>query len=126
MFESKVLKYEYDYLAPDKSEIRLLLGNRGGNMWHCRLPRGRTSSPVCHKSVDEIWFFTSGNGRVWRSEGNVEKILEAKKGTCITIPAGTKFQFENNGGEDLEFVGVTMPPWPGPQEAYNVEGPWKT
>jgi len=39
-------------------------------------------------------------------------------------PAGTRFQFRADGEEGIEAVGVTMPPWPGMDEAYLVEGIW--
>jgi mannose-6-phosphate isomerase-like protein (cupin superfamily) len=55
----------------------------------------------------------------------MERIVKVNEGTCLTIPAGTKFQFRNEGHDDLRFIGVTLPPWPGPQEAYGVEGKWK-
>jgi mannose-6-phosphate isomerase-like protein (cupin superfamily) len=46
------------------------------------------------------------------------------EGVSITIPAGTRFQFRNDGDEALAAVGVSMPPWPGEDEAYPVEGIW--
>jgi mannose-6-phosphate isomerase-like protein (cupin superfamily) len=45
-------------------------------------------------------------------------------GVCVTIPLGTHFQFRSFGDEPLAALGVTMPPWPGPGEAYEVEGKW--
>jgi mannose-6-phosphate isomerase-like protein (cupin superfamily) len=42
----------------------------------------------------------------------------------ISLPVGTKFQFRCDGVEPLRAVGVSMPPWPGDDEAYPVEGPW--
>src|SRR5215208_2196845 len=42
----------------------------------------------------------------------------------VTIPVGTAFQFRNTGFEPLAAVGVTMPPWPGEDEAMEVAGPW--
>jgi mannose-6-phosphate isomerase-like protein (cupin superfamily) len=44
---------------------------------------------------------------------------------CLTIPLGTHFQFRSHGKEPLSAIGVTMPPWPGEDEAYDVEGPWE-
>ena len=46
-------------------------------------------------------------------------------GTSIDIPVGTAFQYRNTGVEDLDFVCVSMPPWPGDEEATLVEGPWQ-
>lgn len=53
-FKTKQLPKEYDYLAPDKSEIRLLLDMTGGGLAYCTLPPGRTSIATTHKTVDEI------------------------------------------------------------------------
>src|SRR5580698_2554867 len=38
--------------------------------------------------------------------------------------AGTHFQFRASDGAPLTVVGVTMPPWPGDDEAYEVPGTW--
>ena len=45
-------------------------------------------------------------------------------GVSLTIPLGAHFQFRNTGEAPLRFVIVTMPPWPGEDEAYGVEGHW--
>jgi mannose-6-phosphate isomerase-like protein (cupin superfamily) len=124
--ETKRLKRKRDYLAPDKSEIRLLVKINRGNMWHCTLPADSISRPVCHKTVDEIWYVISGQGKVWRSFQNKTSIVSVKEGTCLSILAGTKFQFRSEKSHDLKFIGVTVPPWPGTEEAYKVQGKWGT
>jgi mannose-6-phosphate isomerase-like protein (cupin superfamily) len=43
----------------------------------------------------------------------------------VTIPLGTHFQFRADPDAPLAFVAVTMPPWPGADEAFVVEGPWR-
>src|SRR5262245_44381958 len=111
-FETKELQAEYDYLAPDKSEIRLLPCLKGGGLAHCTLPPGHTSFPVCHKTVEEIWYFLEGQGQVWRSDGTNEQVTEVKPGTSITIPLGVRFQFKSTGTQPLKFIICTMPPWP--------------
>jgi hypothetical protein len=50
--------------------------------------------------------------------------IDLRPGTALTIPVGTAFQFRNTGFEPLAAVGVTMPPWPGEDEAMDVAGPW--
>ena len=50
--------------------------------------------------------------------------LAVEAGVCLTIPHGTHFQFRSLGDEPLAAVGVTMPPWPGEGESYQVEGKW--
>ncbi len=117
---------KYDLLAPDGSEIRLLCQLTGGSMVHCALPEGGLSVPVTHRTVEEIWFFVSGKGEVWRRLGDREEISEARPGLSLTIPFGSHFQFRNTGTEALEFVIVTMPPWPGADEAVGVDGRWPT
>ena len=78
------------------------------------------SVAVAHRSVEEIWFFLKG----WRKQGEREEIVGVDPGVCITIPVGTHFQFRCFEIEPLSAIGVTMPPWPGEEEAYRVEGPW--
>ena len=84
------------------------------------------SRAVAHRSVEELWFFTAGRGRMWRRQDGAEEIVEVHPGVSISIPVGTAFQFRSDGVEFLEAVGVTMPPWPGPEEAMFVEGVWET
>jgi mannose-6-phosphate isomerase-like protein (cupin superfamily) len=119
------LPEEYDYLAPDGSEIRLLPEVGGGGLSHCTLPVGGVSKAVYHRTVDEIWYFISGAGEVWRKRGRQESVRQVGPGSCLNIPCGTSFQFRNVGGEPLYLVIATIPRWPGEQEAVPIEGHWK-
>ena len=60
----------------------------------------------------------------WRSQGGREEVERVAPGSCLTIPLGTHFQFRNTGAAPLEFFIVTMPPWPGDQEAERVRDRW--
>ena len=111
-------------IAPDGSEIRLLHELTGGGLSECTLPANRVSLAVAHQTVEEIWLFTSGCGQVWRKLDQVEEVLDVKKGVSLTIPLGTHFQFRNTGSTPLKFIISTMPPWPGDEEAYTVQGKW--
>lgn len=124
-FETLRLGVDRDAVAPDGSDVRLLLGLKGGGMAHFELAPGQTSTAVTHKTVEEIWFFLSGRGQMWRSMGEHEDVVPVEKGVCLTIPLGAKFQFRSFGYEPLSAVGVTMPPWPGEGEAVVVGGRWK-
>jgi mannose-6-phosphate isomerase-like protein (cupin superfamily) len=93
-------------------------------MAHFELPGGRTSAAVTHRTVEEIWFFLSGHGEMWRRQGEREEVVAVGPGLCLTIPLGTHFQFRAIGSESLCAVAVTMPPWPGEDEALPVPGPW--
>lgn len=110
--------------APDGSQVRVLLRLERGGMAQFVLPPGAVSAAVIHRSVDEIWLVTSGRGRMWRSVAGHDETVALSPGTCVSIPAGTRFQFRAEADEPLVAVAVTMPPWPGPDEARPVEGPW--
>jgi len=124
-WQTKDLSDAYDYLAPDGSEIRLLLAFAAGGLAHCTLPPEAVSSPVKHRSVEEIWFFLDGQGEVWRREGRDEKVVQVYAGRSLSIPSGIDFQFRTTGSEPLRFLIATLPMWPGPEEAVPVpHGAW--
>jgi mannose-6-phosphate isomerase-like protein (cupin superfamily) len=125
MFETMQLPENPDVTAPDGSDVRILFQRPGGSMAHFCLQPGRVSRAVVHRTVEEIWFFTVGEGQVWRKSAAIEKVDSVRAGTCITIPVGTSFQFRATGFEALAAVAVTMPPWPGEGEAITVEGRWE-
>ena len=112
--------------APDGSEIRLFHEMKGGGLSECTLPAGLTSSPISHRNIEEIWFFTHGTGLVLRQQANIEETVKVEPGISLTIPKNTKFQFKNTGNTHLKFIICTMPPWPGEFEAQRENGPWKT
>jgi mannose-6-phosphate isomerase-like protein (cupin superfamily) len=113
-----------DVVAPDGSEVRVLLSLSRGSMAHFRLPSGQVSLAVRHRTVEEIWYILSGNGEMWRSVGDQQGIIALAPGLCLTIPIGVGFQFRSHGDEPLAAVAITMPPWPGDGEAEFIEGRW--
>jgi mannose-6-phosphate isomerase-like protein (cupin superfamily) len=62
---------------------------------------------------------------MWRRFGGGEETVDVFPGVSITIPTGTHFQFRSDSDDALEAIGVTMPPWPGDDEAFEVEGIWE-
>lgn len=124
-FETRRIAAAPDAIATDGSEVRLLGLLPGGSMAAFRLAPGTVSKAVVHRTVEEIWYFVAGRGRMWRRHEDTEEITEVAPGVSITIPIGTHFQFRCDGGEPLEAVGVTMPPWPGVDEALVVPGIWE-
>jgi len=123
-FSTKRLPVARDDVAPDGSDVRILLWLAGGSMAHFELPPGHTSTAVAHRTVEEIWFFLTGRGEMWRKQGIREDVVPVDPGVCLTIPLGTHFQFRSFGDEPLAAVAVTMPLWPGEGEAYEVKGKW--
>ncbi len=114
-----------DLLAPDGSEIRLLPKLDRGSMVHCRLPPGAVSRAIRHRTVEELWYVLAGEGELWRAVGDVERVVALRPHTAHTIPCGVRFQFRNTGLSPLDIVIVTMPPWPGEEEAEYVPGIWE-
>lgn len=122
--ESRALSEAPDVLAPDGSEVRVLCQLSRGSMAHFTLPPGAVSIAVAHRSIEELWYIVSGSGRMWRRMGEVEEVLELKAGLSLSLPVGVHFQFRCDATEPLTAVGVAMPPWPGMEEAYRVQGRW--
>ncbi|HEU0022680.1 MAG TPA: cupin domain-containing protein [Dehalococcoidia bacterium] len=114
-----------DTTAPDGSEIRCLIDHRhwarGASMVEVTLPPGQVSRPVWHRTVEEVWYILEGWGQVWRCPPNTEAptvdSLTVKPGDALIIPTGWRFQFGSSQSGPLRFLCVTIPPWPGPDEA---------
>jgi len=113
---------EPDAIAPDGSEITYLVGDaRCASLVSVRLPAGETSLPVRHRTVEEIWYFLAGTGRVWRRPPEGEATVESVgPGRTLVIPTGWAFQFQADADADLRFLCYTSPPWPGAEEAERV------
>jgi mannose-6-phosphate isomerase-like protein (cupin superfamily) len=114
-----------DVIALDGSEVRILCQTGRGSMAHFSLAPGAIARAVAHRTIDEVWYIVSGRGRMWRKHGDLEEIVEMRAGLSLSIPRGTRFQFRADGDAPLTAVGVAMPPWPGEDEVYVVEGPWQ-
>src|SRR5215204_2059997 len=92
-FATKSLPAEVDALAPDMSEIRVLLATGRGSMAHGTLPPGGVSLALRHRTVEEIWYVLGGEAEIWRKQGDREEIALVRAGISLTIPASTHFQF---------------------------------
>jgi mannose-6-phosphate isomerase-like protein (cupin superfamily) len=114
-----------DALAPDGSEIRLLVQVSGASLVHCTLPPGGVTRAVRHRSVEEVWLCLAGRGRLWRHCASTDEIVNLEPGVAVTIPLGSDFQFRTVGQIPLELAITTIPPWPGNDEAAPVDGMWQ-
>lgn len=110
--------------APDGARVQVLLRLQGGSMAVFELEPGQVSAPVRHRSVEELWYVLSGEGEMWRRDAVGEAVVSLQPGLCLSIPLGTDFQFRCQGGATLRAVAVTLPPWPGADEALPVTGRW--
>jgi len=124
-FQTRSLPLKPDVVAPDGSNVRILLGLDRGGLAHFELGPQQVSIAVTHRTVEEIWYVLSGHGEMWRCQDDQEEIVQLQAGVCLTIPLGTRFQFRSIGEVPLAAVGITMPPWPGEDEAVIVSGKWE-
>ena len=112
-----------DVVAPDGSEIRLLLQGARSSLVEVTLPAGQVSRPVRHRTVEEAWYVLDGGGRVWRCPPGEEpgSAVSVSPGDALIIPTGWSFQFAAAPDTALRFLCHTVPPWPGEGEAVPVE-----
>jgi mannose-6-phosphate isomerase-like protein (cupin superfamily) len=75
-----------DAMAPDGSEVRLLSRTSRGSMAHFALAPHAVSKAVAHKTVEEIWYFVRGHGRMWRRLESAEEVTEVTAGFSVSIP----------------------------------------
>ena len=77
-FETRRLPATRDVVAPDGSDVRVLLGLGGGGMAHFELAPGLTSCAMAHRTVEEIWFFVGGRGEMWRKSDTREEVVSVE------------------------------------------------
>ena len=114
-----------DAVAPDGSQIRFLIdashGASHASVVEVTLPAGQVSRPVRHRTVEEVWYILEGSGQVWRCPQDAAPDeappVDVSPGDALVIPTGWSFQFAAGPGVALRFLCVTMPPWPGEDEA---------
>lgn len=114
-----------DTTAPDGSEIRLIIDQRhqarAASMVEVTLPAGQVSRPVWHQTVEEIWYILEGQGQVWRCPPDDDPFsvgpVAVVPGDALTIPTGWRFQFSASENRPLRFLCITIPSWPGAEEA---------
>ena len=114
-----------DARSPAGAEIRHLIDDAAGNVIHATVRAGQVNRAAVHATVSEFWYVLSGQGRIWRRDGNGEETTDLVAGVSIDIPVGTAFQYRSTGPDPLQFLCFTMPRWPGDQEATIIDGPWK-
>jgi mannose-6-phosphate isomerase-like protein (cupin superfamily) len=123
------MKRKPDDIAPDGSEIYFVVDKEHGatraSLCVVRLEPGAVSKPVHHRTVEEIWYFISGEGWVWRCPPGMEsspaQTIRVGPGDAVLIPVGWSFQFKASNDAELRFLCYTSPPWPGADEAVAVE-----
>ena len=112
-----------DTLAPDGAEIRVLLDRPQGaqrlSLAEALVNPGERTACVSHQTIEEFWYILKGIGVFHRltPDGSREETAAVAPGDALLIPTGYRFFVENTGQEDLIFLCMDTPPWPGPDEA---------
>lgn len=115
---------DVDAVAPDGMDVRLLAGGERGTMAQFQLPARSIGRAARHADVEELWYVVAGAGTLWRRTGEDEREVALRVGDSVRIAPRTTFQVRA-ADQALEVVAVTMPPWPGDDEAEVVDvGRW--
>ena len=122
--KTRILPDEPDAKSPAGADIRFLMDGKMGNMIHSTVPPRQTNKATVHATVSELWYVLEGHGEIWRQDGKESSVTVLVPGTAIDIPVGTAFQYRNVSDEELKFICIAMPPWPGESEAAYVQGIW--
>lgn len=98
------------FITKDGSEIRELLAHRNSairnqSLAEARLPVGGSTQEHYHPRAEEIYYITSGTGRM-RIEGETR---EVRPGDAIAIPPGQKHKLWNTGNEVLKLLCCCAP-----------------
>ena len=123
--KTTLLPEKPDAKSPAGADIRFIMDGESGNMIHSTVPPHQTNRATVHATVSEFWFVLEGRGEIWRDDGVDSCITDLVPGTSIDIPAGTAFQYRNESDQELKFICIAMPPWPGDSEATYLDGIWE-
>ena len=98
------------FITKDGSEIRELLAYRNSairnqSLAEARIPAGGSTQEHYHPKAEEIYFITTGTGRM-RIEGETR---EVKPGDAIAIPPGLRHKLWNTGPETLRLLCCCAP-----------------
>jgi mannose-6-phosphate isomerase-like protein (cupin superfamily) len=114
-----------DAKSPAGAEIRFIMDGDTGNMIHSMVPPHQINKATVHKTVNEFWYILEGRGEIWRDNGSESSVTLLIPGTSIDIQPGTSFQYRNISDDELKFICIAMPPWPGNSEATYIDGIWQ-
>lgn len=98
------------FVTKDGSEIRELLAHRNSGLRNqslaeAKLPAGGSTTEHYHSRTEEIYFITSGTGRI--RVGREER--EVGVGDAVAIPPGVRHRLWNTGGEPLTLLCCCAP-----------------
>ena len=94
----------------DGSSIREVAGPawtaaRNQSLAEATVPPGSDTAAHYHRTTEELYFFTSGSGRM--RLGDEER--EVRAGDCVVIPPGVEHKLLNPGAEPLVLLCCCAP-----------------
>ncbi len=100
------------FVTLDGSTIRELAGPawteaRAQSLAEATVPPGAATEEHYHRASEEIYFFTSGSGRM--KLGDEETDVSA--GDAVVIPPGTPHKLRNMGTDPLKLLCCCAPPY---------------
>ena len=98
------------FITKDGSEIRELLAHRNSvirnhSRAEARLPAGASTQEHFHSKAEEIYYITSGAGKI-RVGGETREVMA---GDAIAIPPGAKHKLWNTSGGELRLLCCCAP-----------------
>jgi len=98
------------FITKDGSEIRELLAHRNScirnqSLAEARLPVGSSTQEHYHPKAEEIYFITSGTGRI-RIDGETRDL---RANDAVAIPPGKRHKLWNTGAETLRLLCCCSP-----------------
>jgi mannose-6-phosphate isomerase-like protein (cupin superfamily) len=97
-----------DRSSSGASEIRHLLSRPGGDLTHVRVPARSTSGVAVIKDTSEFFYVVSGSGRL-RCGDSRDEGYSLRPQTCVSIPAGVSYQYDNPSEVPLNIVLAAVP-----------------
>jgi mannose-6-phosphate isomerase-like protein (cupin superfamily) len=96
----------------DGSTIREVAGpaslpSRNQSLAEATVPVGSATTAHYHRVSEELYFFTSGTGRL--RIGEAER--DVRPGDCAVIPPGSEHKLQNTGDEPLVLLCCCAPPY---------------
>jgi mannose-6-phosphate isomerase-like protein (cupin superfamily) len=99
------------FVAPDGSEVRELARPPGDaqnqSLAEARVPPGSETAEHLHRTSEEIYLFTAGEGRM--RLGDQESAV--RSGDAVVIPPGIRHKLWNPGPQELVLLCCCSPPY---------------
>jgi mannose-6-phosphate isomerase-like protein (cupin superfamily) len=106
------LEHRQQFVTADGSLIRELVGIPSGNaerqsVAEATVPPGGETAEHYHRTTEEVYLFTSGQGRMRLGDEEAE----VRAGDTVVIPPGVRHKLWNEGSQPLVLLCCCAPPY---------------